>query len=88
MTTAVTSPLCRVTIVLPAFNEEESLGATLDELLSCLRSEKQSCVQYEVVVVDDGSIDATRQIARGYGVSVLSHPCNLGYGASVATGHA
>ncbi len=65
MTTAVTSPMCRVTIVLPAFNEEESLGATLDELLSCLRRGRQQSVQYEVVVVDDGSTDATLQIARG-----------------------
>lgn len=78
--------MCRVAVVLPAFNEEESLGATLDELLVCLGTVDGMPVQYEVVVVDDGSTDHTRDLARRRGLSVLSHPCNLGYGASVATG--
>ena len=46
----------RVLVVVPAFNEEESLAATLDELARTTRA--------DVLVVDDGSRDHTSEIAR------------------------
>ncbi len=48
----------RVSVIVPARNEAASLGACLDSLLA------QSGVDFEVIVVDDGSNDATRQIAE------------------------
>ena len=52
-----------VSIVVPAFNEEARLGATLDELSGYLG---QQPWDWEIRVVDDGSADATRQIAESF----------------------
>ena len=64
-------------IVVPAYNEAEILGETLDQL---------RLVPGHVIVVDDGSTDATFAIARARGVSIVKHPINLGQGAALATG--
>jgi len=69
----------RPLIVVPAFNEEECLPATLGEL-----AEKGAGVP--VVVVDDGSTDGTARAARAAGVPVLVLPVNLGVGAALQTG--
>jgi glycosyltransferase involved in cell wall biosynthesis len=66
-----------VWIIVPAFNEVSRLGATLESL----------CGKYEnVVVVDDGSEDETRQVALRYPVWVLRHTLNCGQGAALQTG--
>lgn len=62
----------RITALVPAYNEEEGLGDTLESLL------RQTEPYYEIIVVDDGSTDKTREIALNYGVTVLSPPANLG----------
>jgi glycosyltransferase involved in cell wall biosynthesis len=67
-------------IVVPAYNEEGSLGVVLAELALVL----PSC---DVVVVDDGSSDRTRLEAQAMGVVVLSLPYNLGVGAAMRTGY-
>src|SRR5690242_20728594 len=64
-------------VVCPAFNE----ARTLSGVLSGLRAQG-----YQVVVVDDGSRDSTRQIAESVATAVVSHPVNLGQGAALATG--
>jgi polyprenyl-phospho-N-acetylgalactosaminyl synthase len=64
-------------VVLAAFNEEERIGAVLDELL---------LVTKNVVVVDDGSSDATGSIVLERTVWLVTHPVNLGQGAAVQTG--
>jgi glycosyltransferase involved in cell wall biosynthesis len=68
----------RVLIIIPAYNE----AGSLPELLRSMRAECPAC---DVVVIDDGSTDATRrcvaEIAR-----VISLPCNLGIGGAVQTG--
>jgi glycosyltransferase involved in cell wall biosynthesis len=69
----------RVLVVVPAYNEEESLPVTLDELA-------RKAPGRDVLVVDDGSRDRTAERARGRGVPVLSHPVNLGVGAALQTG--
>lgn len=68
----------RVRVVVPAHDEEDSLG---DVLAGLARA-----VPYSVIVVDDGSRDATPRIARAAGVCCLSLPCNLGYGGAVQAG--
>jgi hypothetical protein len=66
-------------VVIPAHNEEPSLGAVLDQLA-------RSGFGLPVVVVDDGSADGTRQVALQGGATVVSHPVNLGYLRAIQTG--
>ncbi len=62
---AVESPA--ISIIVPARNEEASLGDCLQSLV------EQTGVAYEIIVVDDGSTDRTRQIVDGFaGVAVIS----------------
>jgi glycosyltransferase involved in cell wall biosynthesis len=64
-------------IVVAAFNEAAVIGPIVSDLL------RQS---YRVVVVNDGSRDATGQIALSEGATVVTHPVNLGQGAALQTG--
>ena len=68
-----------VSILIPAMNEEESIAAVVGGL--CARAAWR-----EVLVVDDGSADATAQRAAGAGARVIRHPYNKGNGAAVKTG--
>jgi glycosyltransferase involved in cell wall biosynthesis len=70
--------LKRVAIV-PALNEEHSVARVIDELRAFDSG-------LDVVVVDDGSVDATAQVARAKGALVLRLPFNLGIGGAVQTG--
>jgi len=72
------SPLLRTLIAIPAFNEEASIGAVLADLRNHHPLE-------HVIVIDDGSRDATYRIARESGVRVIRHPINLGVGAAMGT---
>jgi glycosyltransferase involved in cell wall biosynthesis len=66
-------------VVVPAFNEEDALPATLKEL-------REATVDLDVVVVDDGSTDATSVAARDAGAALLRLPYNVGVGAAVRAG--
>lgn len=68
-----------VLLVIPAFNEQESLKTLLAEL-------RQYYSQYDVVVIDDASTDQTAQVARSNDVPVLQLVANLGIGGAVQTG--
>jgi glycosyltransferase involved in cell wall biosynthesis len=68
------------TLVIPAFEEEARLPELLARLAVVAR-------EFEIVVVDDGSRDATGAVARRAGARVLRHPFNLGYGAALQTGY-
>jgi glycosyltransferase involved in cell wall biosynthesis len=73
-----------ISIVLPAFNEEEGLPATLAALERALAGSE---LEYEVVVVDDGSTDGTgRLLAARTDVTVVRHRENRGYGAALKSG--
>jgi glycosyltransferase involved in cell wall biosynthesis len=72
-----------LSIIIPAFNEEESIGATIDGV----RNAVETCsIDFEVIVVDDGSSDKTLEIAKSKGVRVLRNDQNKGYGASLKAG--
>src|SRR5262245_65448663 len=70
--------LQRVAIV-PALNEEETVGRVIDEI-------RAFDPGFDVVVVDDGSIDRTAGVAADRGAHVLRLPFNLGIGGAMQTG--
>jgi glycosyltransferase involved in cell wall biosynthesis len=69
----------RTSVVIPAFNEALAIGA----LVGALRA---AAPWHEILVVDDGSADATAVEAEAAGARVLRHPYNKGNGAAVKTG--
>lgn len=69
----------RVTVLLPACNEEAAVGAVVGRT-------KELYPDFEILVVDDGSTDATARRAEEAGARVVSHPYNIGNGAAVKTG--
>ena len=71
--------LRRIAIV-PALNEEESVGRVIDEI-------RAFDPGFDIVVVDDGSTDRTAGIAADRGAHVLRLPFNLGIGGAVQTGY-
>lgn len=80
-----------LTVVLPAFNEEASLPAAIDQCSILI----QDLIDWnvEVVVVDDGSHDGSERILKGLQrdspwLRVKRHPTNQGYGAALRTGFA
>jgi glycosyltransferase involved in cell wall biosynthesis len=65
--------------VVPAFNEQQNLGRVIEEI-------RAFDPGLDIVVVDDGSVDATAAVARQHGAIVLRLPFNLGIGGAVQTG--
>jgi glycosyltransferase involved in cell wall biosynthesis len=81
----------RVSFIVPAFDEERRLGSSLDSLIAyCAQQPYES----EIIVVDDGSADATRAVAERAqerlperaSLRILKHDHNRGKGAAVRTG--
>jgi glycosyltransferase involved in cell wall biosynthesis len=72
-----------VSIVIPAFNEEDAIASSIRETVQVMRT---SGWQFELIVVDDGSRDRTRERAEAEGVDVLVMPENRGYGAALKAG--
>lgn len=71
-----------ISVIIPAFNEENGIELVLKKLTSFLPSS-----EYEVIVIDDGSSDRTAEVVRKFpSVRLLQHPNNRGYGASLKTG--
>ena len=72
-----------LSIVIPAYNEENGIEAVLKQLADVMQD---TPIKYEVIVVDDGSVDSTATRAEASGAHVLRHTTNRGYGASLKTG--
>lgn len=75
--------LNRVSIVIPAYNEEQAIRAQIDKIHTVM---KETDWQYEIIVVDDGSTDNTAAEAEQANVKVIRQPRNRGYGAALKTG--
>jgi glycosyltransferase involved in cell wall biosynthesis len=72
-----------VTVVIPAFNEELAIGRQLHEIAAVMR---HSGWDFEVIVVDDGSTDATADVAGGCGARLIRLADNGGYGQALKAG--
>ena len=70
----------KISIVIPAYNEEESIEKVINDLKKYLPNQ-------EIIIVNDGSTDKTEQILRTIdNIKVVTHIENQGYGASLKTG--
>jgi glycosyltransferase involved in cell wall biosynthesis len=65
--------------VIPAYNEEATVAVVIRQL-------REDAPDFDVVVIDDGSTDATAAVAEAAGARVLRHPFNLGIGGAVQSG--
>jgi len=66
----------KIAIVIPAFNEEKTIGTIVESVL----------IHGRAIVVDDGSADATAKIAKAAGAVVVQHRYNLGYDGALNSG--
>lgn len=77
----------RIYIVLPAYNEEARIGTLLDRIDEAMC---EGSLPYQVILVDDGSQDATvaivREFSRRMPIAMEQHPHNLGLGATIRAG--
>jgi len=76
-------PVPDIAVVIPAFNEQEGVGQTVDGVRQALQSSPYS---FEVVVVDDGSTDETAARAAEHGARLIQQPRNGGYGSALKAG--
>ncbi|KHO53891.1 glycosyltransferase family 2 protein [Candidatus Woesearchaeota archaeon] len=72
----------KIIITIPAYNEEQTIGVTLEEIKNSMLGTKY---KYTLQVVDDGSSDKTIEIAKKYGADVISHKRNRGLIATFQT---
>jgi glycosyltransferase involved in cell wall biosynthesis len=68
-----------VTIIIPAYNERDAIGAVVQDLKAALPGA-------EIIVVNDGSTDETEERARIAGAHIIRHDSRLGYGAALKSG--
>lgn len=84
--------MSQLSVVLPAWNEEQGLAAVLGRVLTAgeeIRRQIPDITEVEVIVVDDGSTDRTADVAASIqGVTLVQHQANRGYGAALKTGFA
>lgn len=71
-------------IVIPAYNEADSIQETIQNIISVCKS--ASISEYEIIVVNDGSTDDTAKKINKDEVVVIHHPHNIGYGRSLKDG--
>ena len=73
-----------ISVVIPALNEETAIASAVTGLKELL--EAHQLVPCEIIVVDDGSTDATAILATEAGARIVTHPHNVGYGRSLKDG--
>jgi len=68
-----------VSVIIPAYNEANSIAGVIQKI-------KTGHPDFEVVVVNDCSADATADVAEAAGAKVINHPYNMGNGAAIKSG--
>ncbi len=69
----------KVSVIIPVYNEGKTIADLVAKIKSCYPD-------FEIIVIDDGSIDNTADAAQKAGARVYSHPYNIGNGAAVKSG--
>jgi glycosyltransferase involved in cell wall biosynthesis len=70
----------KVLIIIPAYNEAKNLPAVFENI-------RKTGENYDILVINDSSIDSTAKVCREHGVKVVNLPVNLGIGGAVQTGY-
>lgn len=70
----------KILVIVPAYNEQENISKTIDDLCQCTGT-------IDYAVVNDCSTDATKQILQKHNANYLDLPVNLGIGGGVQTGY-
>jgi glycosyltransferase involved in cell wall biosynthesis len=74
----------KLSVIIPAHNEEKIINRVIDEIKNELSRLK---IDFEIIVINDASTDKTKEIIEKIsGIRVVHHPFNRGYGASLKTG--
>jgi len=74
--------MTKLVIIIPAFNEEETIGSVIDQIPTTMPGIKD----FEILVIDDGSTDKTPDIVKEKGIEILRFPRNLGLGVTFRKG--
>jgi len=72
-----------VSIVIPAYNEEGAIASSIHDVRKAM---DDSGIEYELLIVNDGSTDRTGELAIEAGANVINLPENQGYGAALKAG--
>jgi glycosyltransferase involved in cell wall biosynthesis len=72
-----------ISVIIPAYNEEKTIGNVIEEIIEVMDS---LGMPYEIIVVDDGSTDRTKEIASKYKATVISNGRNHGKGYALRKG--
>jgi glycosyltransferase involved in cell wall biosynthesis len=77
--------LSKLTVIIPAYNEANSLQLLLPELIDHCKLKK-----WEIIIINDGSTDGTKNVLQKYSgteyLTIISHKLNRGYGAAIKSG--
>jgi len=75
-----------ISVVVPVYNEGEAVKEVINELQKQI---KRVDIEYEIIVVDDGSNDNTKDVLKSLSnenIRIITHPENMGYGEAILTG--
>ena len=72
--------MSKVLLIIPAYNEEESLRSLIEEI-------KAVCLEVDYLVVNDCSSDDTERLLEELGANYITLPCNMGIGGAVQSGY-
>lgn len=72
--------MSKVLLIIPAYNEEESLRSLIEEI-------KAACPEVDYLVVNDCSSDDTERLLEELGANYITLPCNMGIGGAVQSGY-
>lgn len=69
----------KILAIIPAFNEEKTIGQVIKDI-------KKEFLKYDILVINDGSLDKTHSVARSKKIFLIDLPFNLGIGTAIQTG--